>query len=281
MDGNIDKAISLTNKYYPGLLQENEHGMDMIFELECGKFIEIMRNYMEHKSSLELEENRQDDDAEMKKNNISDFDSDNNNHSINSFSHINKTEISNMDVDSINSNDHHPHHHKSSMFKTYTTSENNLHFLQNQNNNNHNQNNRTSKRLSWASIAASSIEPSESQEKLKPNKSSSSTTHSSSIITSTSSSTATSLCNTEMIETNQLNPMDASRSNNNDDQNYIIEEEEEKEPSYSTDEVGAGILTSAMNLGQQLQSRCRADPRPHISQRLTVNNIIIIIIINC
>ncbi|CAO3646056.1 unnamed protein product [Cunninghamella blakesleeana] len=270
MDGNIDKAISLTNKYYPGLLQDNDHGMDMIFELECGKFIEIMRSYMEYKSSLEPLKNNHDndDDINMEKGYIDD----NNNHSVNSSNHINNTEISDMDIDdsttkinsdSINNNGdgdgddvHHPH--RTSIFKTYTISENSLQSLKNQNNNNNNNNNKTSKRLSWASIAASNIDPSESQEKLISNKNSSSTTHFSSTSISTSS---LSLHDIEMSESNQ------SKDNDNY-QNCIIEEEQGQEKG-STDDIGASILTSAMNLGQQLQRRCRSDPRLHINQRLT------------
>ncbi|CAO3624029.1 unnamed protein product [Cunninghamella echinulata] len=262
MDGDIDKSISLTNNYYPGILQENEHGMDMIFELECGKFIEIMRSYMEHKSSLE--ENQ----SNKSKNNNS-----NNSTTSNLFNNVVKEEPSIMNYsmsrshsDSVINNNNDNNNHRSLESMTYSTSDHHLKLLQQQNNH---KNTSPSRRLSWASIAASSNQHSERmecQEVLKSFKNHScDTTFSPSSSYSSLPITSMSTSGTDMTESHQLTPMDISPL----DENNCIFEEDESVSSNSTDEIGANILTSAMNLGQQLQNRCRSDPRSHINQRLT------------
>ncbi|KAI9264298.1 hypothetical protein BDA99DRAFT_508942 [Phascolomyces articulosus] len=51
--GNIDHAIELTQKHYPLVLKKqedntnNKKGQDIMFELKCRKFIEMMREYSE------------------------------------------------------------------------------------------------------------------------------------------------------------------------------------------------------------------------------------------
>ncbi|KAI8339277.1 hypothetical protein BC941DRAFT_422579, partial [Chlamydoabsidia padenii] len=42
MEGHIEEAIHLTNKHYPSTLQQ---GTIILFDLQCGKFVEIMQEY--------------------------------------------------------------------------------------------------------------------------------------------------------------------------------------------------------------------------------------------
>ncbi|KAI0107157.1 ran-binding protein [Nemania sp. FL0031] len=45
LEGDIDKALTLTNKYYPHVLENNQH---VYFKLKCRKFIEMVRKAAEH-----------------------------------------------------------------------------------------------------------------------------------------------------------------------------------------------------------------------------------------
>ncbi|KAI9497796.1 hypothetical protein BDB00DRAFT_784331 [Zychaea mexicana] len=48
--GNIDDAIELTQKYYPTVLKQGDSkSQDIMFELKCRKFVEMMREYSERK----------------------------------------------------------------------------------------------------------------------------------------------------------------------------------------------------------------------------------------
>ncbi|SAM03725.1 hypothetical protein [Absidia glauca] len=44
MEGHIDQVIRLTDQYYPGTLQQQGNSL-ILFELQCGKFVELMREY--------------------------------------------------------------------------------------------------------------------------------------------------------------------------------------------------------------------------------------------
>ncbi|KAI7907388.1 uncharacterized protein BX663DRAFT_495737 [Cokeromyces recurvatus] len=55
--GNIDEAIELINKYFPGVLQEEGRGQELQLALKCGKFIEMMREYCECSKTRRLKTN--------------------------------------------------------------------------------------------------------------------------------------------------------------------------------------------------------------------------------
>lgn len=44
MEGRIDEAIRLTEQHYPGTLQQQDNSF-ILFELQCGKFVELMREH--------------------------------------------------------------------------------------------------------------------------------------------------------------------------------------------------------------------------------------------
>lgn len=55
--GNIDQAITLIDKYFPGVLQEEARGEELQLSLKCGKFVEMMREYCECSKSRRLRTN--------------------------------------------------------------------------------------------------------------------------------------------------------------------------------------------------------------------------------
>ncbi|EPB86276.1 hypothetical protein HMPREF1544_06918 [Mucor circinelloides 1006PhL] len=55
--GNIDQAITLIDKYFPGVLQEEGRGEELQLSLKCGKFVEMMREYCECSKSRRLRTN--------------------------------------------------------------------------------------------------------------------------------------------------------------------------------------------------------------------------------
>ncbi|KAK9459377.1 concanavalin A-like lectin/glucanase domain-containing protein [Lipomyces oligophaga] len=61
LDGNIDHALKLTDLYFPGLFKTNER---ILFELECRKFLELMRSYalaLSHEASADEEDSHMED----------------------------------------------------------------------------------------------------------------------------------------------------------------------------------------------------------------------------
>ncbi|GAN02390.1 ran-binding protein 10-like [Mucor ambiguus] len=55
--GHIDQAITLIDKYFPGVLQEEGRGEELQLSLKCGKFVEMMREYCECSKSRRLRTN--------------------------------------------------------------------------------------------------------------------------------------------------------------------------------------------------------------------------------
>ncbi|KAI9473628.1 MAG: hypothetical protein EXX96DRAFT_578714 [Benjaminiella poitrasii] len=55
--GNIDGAIELIDKYFPGVLQEEGRGQELQLALKCGKFVEMMREYCECNKTRKLRAN--------------------------------------------------------------------------------------------------------------------------------------------------------------------------------------------------------------------------------
>ncbi|KAG0172023.1 hypothetical protein DFQ30_011312 [Apophysomyces sp. BC1015] len=47
ISGNIDTAIELTQKYFPQVFQDGGRGEEVLLELRCRKFVEMMREYNE------------------------------------------------------------------------------------------------------------------------------------------------------------------------------------------------------------------------------------------
>ncbi|KAG0171165.1 hypothetical protein DFQ29_008975 [Apophysomyces sp. BC1021] len=52
ISGQVDRAIELTQKYFPGVLDENGKGEQIMFELKCRKFVEMMSDYTEQEHAL-------------------------------------------------------------------------------------------------------------------------------------------------------------------------------------------------------------------------------------
>lgn len=57
INGQIDEAISLICRYFPGLLEEEKRGRELQLQLKCGKFVEMMRRYCEKNKSRRLRTN--------------------------------------------------------------------------------------------------------------------------------------------------------------------------------------------------------------------------------
>ncbi|KAL9542792.1 hypothetical protein MBANPS3_008429 [Mucor bainieri] len=55
--GHIDRAITLIDQYFPGVLQEEGRGEELQLSLKCGKFVEMMREYCECSKSRRLRTN--------------------------------------------------------------------------------------------------------------------------------------------------------------------------------------------------------------------------------
>ncbi|CDS11854.1 hypothetical protein LRAMOSA04050 [Lichtheimia ramosa] len=67
--GNVDRAIQLTEQYYPGVLQHDKN--DIMFELKCRKFIEMIHEYSEREKILFHRDELDNDQASITSNNSS------------------------------------------------------------------------------------------------------------------------------------------------------------------------------------------------------------------
>lgn len=67
--GKVDRAIQLTEQYYPGVLQHDNE--DIMFELKCRKFIEMIHEYSEREKILFHRDDLENDQASITSNNSS------------------------------------------------------------------------------------------------------------------------------------------------------------------------------------------------------------------
>ncbi|ORZ01158.1 concanavalin A-like lectin/glucanase domain-containing protein [Syncephalastrum racemosum] len=58
-NGDFDRAIELTLKYFPQATSEGI-GRDVLFQLKCHKFVEMMRDYSDHEQHLHSKDNNDD-----------------------------------------------------------------------------------------------------------------------------------------------------------------------------------------------------------------------------